>query len=278
VATNFNAPLRMRYGGIRDLVLAVRAVLPDGRVIRAGRPVVKNVAGYDIAKLFVGSHGTLGLIADITLKIASLPRAIRTLMIPIDNLDRGLLCASRLLRLSLVGSSILLCRGCDGSSVISPLSLIYTAEGLKQDVDAELALVSQVLESEGITGIVEQARSGSEIWATWLGEQSSPDIAVRVGLAPKDLYLLKSIVQNAGEIPFMADVANGQLYLHGPVDVQPVRQAACEAGGYAVVLSAPESARSGLDIWGYVPDAIPEMRKLKACWDRRGLLNPGAFV
>jgi D-lactate dehydrogenase (cytochrome) len=158
VATNFNAPLRMRYGSIRDLVLAVTAVLPDGRIIRAGRPVVKNVAGYDIAKLFVGSHGTLGLIADITFRIASLPRAIRTLMIPIDNLDRGLLCASRLRRLSLVGSSILLCRGCDGSSVISPLSLIYTAEGLKQDVDAELALVSQVLESEGITEIVEQAR------------------------------------------------------------------------------------------------------------------------
>ncbi|HEX9075914.1 MAG TPA: FAD-binding oxidoreductase, partial [Anaerolineae bacterium] len=259
-------------------VLAVTAVLPDGRIIRAGRPVVKNVAGYDIAKLFVGSHGTLGLIADITFKIASLPRANRTLMIPIDNLDRGFLCASRLLRLSLVGSSILLCRGCDWSGITVPFSLIYTAEGLEQDVDAELALVRQVLESEGITGMVEQARSGSETWASWLGEQSSTDIAVRIGLAPKDLYLAKSIVQNVGETPFIADVANGQLFLRGPVDMRPVRQAACEAGGYAVVLSASENARSGLDVWGYVPDALPEMRKLKARWDQRGLLNPGAFI
>ncbi|MCP6756844.1 hypothetical protein NL533_34980, partial [Klebsiella pneumoniae] len=78
VATNFNAPLRMRYGGIRDLVLAVKAILPDGRVIHAGRPVVKNVAGYDLTKLFVGSHGTLGLIGEITFKIAPLPRTVAT--------------------------------------------------------------------------------------------------------------------------------------------------------------------------------------------------------
>ncbi len=74
VATNFNAPLRMRYGAVRDLVLAATVVLPDGRVIRAGRPVVKNVAGYDLPKLFVGSYGTLGLLTDVSLKLAPLPR------------------------------------------------------------------------------------------------------------------------------------------------------------------------------------------------------------
>ncbi|MGE5262265.1 MAG: FAD-binding oxidoreductase, partial [Acidobacteriota bacterium] len=278
VATNFNAPLRMRYGSVRDLVLAVTAILPDGRVIRAGRPVVKNVAGYDLTKLFVGSHGTLGLIADVTFKIASLPRAVRTFMIPIDNLDRGLLCASRLLRLSLVGSSILLCRGCEWSSVTSPYSLIYTAEGLEQDVNAELALVRQVLESEGITGVTERANSGSEIWAAWLNEQSPNDIVLRVGLAPKDHYHLRRIIRSMGEISFIIDVANGQIFIRGMVDVQTVRQAACEGGGYAVVLSAPEHARVGLDAWGYIPDTLSEMRKLKALWDRRGLMNPGAFI
>lgn len=278
VATNFNAPLRMRYGSVRDLVLAVTAVLPSGRVIRAGRPVVKNVAGYDLPKLFVGSHGTLGLIADVTFKVASLPRAVRTFMIPIDNLDRGLLCASRLVRLSLVGSSILLCRGGDWPDMSAPFSLFYTAEGLEQDVDAELALVRQVLESEGITGVAEQAHSGSEIWAAWLSEQSPDDIVLRIGLAPKDLFLLKSIIQTVGEIPFAADVANGQVLLRGPVNVEGVRQAARVGGGFAVVMSAPEQARVGLDVWGYVPDALPEMRKLKERWDPRGLLNPGAFI
>ncbi len=74
VSTGFNAPLRMRYGGIRDLVLSATVVLPDGRRIRTGRPVVKNVAGYDMTKLFVGAHGTLGLLADVTFKLSPLPR------------------------------------------------------------------------------------------------------------------------------------------------------------------------------------------------------------
>ena len=60
VATNLNSPQRLRYGALRDLVMATTVALADGRVIRAGRPVVKNVAGYDLPKLFIGSHGTLG--------------------------------------------------------------------------------------------------------------------------------------------------------------------------------------------------------------------------
>ncbi len=69
IAANVNAPLRMRYGAIRDLVLCATVVLADGRVLRTGRPVIKNVAGYDLTKAFVGSHGTLGLITDVTLKL-----------------------------------------------------------------------------------------------------------------------------------------------------------------------------------------------------------------
>ncbi len=74
VATNFNAPLRMRYGSIRDLILAD----DDGDArwpgrSAAGKPVVKNVAGYDLVKLFIGSHGTLGLMTDVTFKLLPFP-------------------------------------------------------------------------------------------------------------------------------------------------------------------------------------------------------------
>jgi FAD/FMN-containing dehydrogenase len=82
LATNLNPPQRMRYGGWRDNVLAVKAALPDGRVIRAGRPVVKNVAGYDLAKLFVGSQGSLGVMTEVTLKLTPLPRLQQTLQVP----------------------------------------------------------------------------------------------------------------------------------------------------------------------------------------------------
>ena len=124
VASNSNAPLRMRYGGIRDLVLAMTVALGDGRVIRAGRPVVKNVAGYDMPKIFIGSYGTLGLITDVTLKLIPQPRARQTLLVPVDDLARGLTWAEQLLPLALVASGIVLCkgageRGSGGESVIA---------------------------------------------------------------------------------------------------------------------------------------------------------------
>src|SRR5258708_2685182 len=93
VAANVNAPLRMRYGSLRDMLLYATVALPDGRVIRTGRPVIKNVAGFDLTKVFVGSQCTLGVITDVTLKLVVPPRMQCTLQIPIDDLLPGLPCA-----------------------------------------------------------------------------------------------------------------------------------------------------------------------------------------
>src|SRR5207244_6180840 len=69
VATNASAPLRHRYGGVRDLIVGVAVVLSDGTVSRAGGKVIKNVPGYDLGKLFAGAFGTLGLIAEVTVRL-----------------------------------------------------------------------------------------------------------------------------------------------------------------------------------------------------------------
>ncbi len=279
VASSFNAPLRMRYGGLRDQVLAVTAVLGDGRIIRAGRPVVKNVAGYDITKLFVGSYGTLGLITEVTGKVSALPRAVRTLVVPVHSLERGIGLASRLYSHALVASAILLCHGCDIPGASAPDLVAYTAEGLEQDVTSELALARQTLESERIAGAVEQTVSGSELWAAWLGAASLETTSLRVGVPPKDLpQVLEALVQRWDDAPFIADMANGQVYACGSFDIPAVREIASKYEGYALVLSTPRGVSREGDPWGYRPDALDLMRKLKARWDPRGVLNPGAFL
>jgi D-lactate dehydrogenase (cytochrome) len=273
--------MRYGYGSIRDLVLAATVVLPDGRVIRTGRPVVKNVAGYDMTKLFVGSHGTLGLITDVTFKIAPLPRVRASLVAPLDNWERGLSCGARLMRVCLVASAVLLCRGCEAPGPSAPYTLIYTVEGLKQDCEVELAQARAVLRAEGVTGATLPDLTGSEIWAGWLGDSSPNETMVRVGVAPKDLArVMNNVAPLLGSAPFMADLGNGQLYVQGIQDVARVRHAlrSCTVGGYALVLSAPTAERGDLDIWGYSPDTLDLMRALKAGWDPRGLLNPGAFL
>src|SRR5690606_16540709 len=113
VATNLNSPQRLRYGALRDMVMAMTVALADGRVIRAGRPVVKNVAGYDLPKLFIGSHGTLGLLTDVTLKLSPLPRARRTLALPVADLPQGMAWAGATVATWLVLSSAVLCSGVD---------------------------------------------------------------------------------------------------------------------------------------------------------------------
>jgi D-lactate dehydrogenase (cytochrome) len=299
VSTNFNAPLRMRYGGIRDLVLAASVVLPDGRVFRGGRAVVKNVAGYDLLKLFIGAYGTLGVIADVTFKLAPVPRMRKTLLVPIDDLSHGITLGGHLLRVCLVASSLLLCRARDLPAMAglapSTFTLVYTAEGLEEDVEAEMVEVHSVLEAEGVSGAV-QARdddlppdasdsgkaqvSGSMLWAQWLSERGR---VVRVGVPPRDVArLMVDLGPVAGEMPFIADFASGLVYLGEVADLTVVRRLALDLGGYAIILPPADGRTPGLesvdDPWGYSPDGLDLMRALKARWDPRSLLNPGAFV
>jgi len=299
VSANFNAPMRSRYGGIRDLLLAATTVLPAGRVFAAGRAVVKNVAGYDLLKLFIGAYGTLGVVSDVTFKLSPFPRLRSTAVVPIDDLGQGLRIGGRLLRVCLVASSLLLYRAwpLPGTDPVasSPYALIYTAEGLVEDVEAELAEVQAVLESEGVRAIVPgaedglmpedsrttgQAASGSEVWGAWLRREGT---VVRVGVAPKDLArLMVDIGPLIGDTPCMADFAGGMLWLRDSDEIEPIRQAARALGGYAIVLPGPASQarrpETRVDPWGHSPDGLDLMRSLKARWDPRNLLNPGAFI
>ncbi len=276
VATNLNAPRRLRYGAIRDQLLAATVVLGDGRVIRAGRSVVKNVAGYDLPKLFVGAHGTLGLIAEVTLKIAALPRATKTLVVPIETLDRGLECAARLLHICLVGSALLLCRGCDVAGVSAPFVLLYTMEGLPEDVNAEAALAREALEDASVHLSEEPELAGSAVWAGWLREAAAHEMTTRVGIPPKELALVRDLCDSA-ECTFLADIANGHLFLRGRIDLEVTRRDVRKVGGYAVVQSAPNEIASDVNLWGDAPESLDLMRRLKARWDPHGILNPGVF-
>lgn len=287
VATNLNAPLRMRYGGLRDLVLAATVALPRGHVIRTGRPVVKNVAGYDLPKLLVGSHGTLGLMTDVTLKLLPLPRARASLVVPVDSLQQGLDWGADLLRVCLVASALLLCRGCDVPGVTTPYTLVYTAEGVDEDVQTELGQACDVLQAAGATDVRQvDAPAGTEVWAAFVGAQSArsngttpADVTLRVGVAPKDLPRMLSECARALErAAFVADLASGLVYTRGVQDVAVVRHFAREAGGYALMLTVPPEAHGELDVWGYTPDGLDLMRAIKARWDPSGVLNPGAFI
>ncbi|MGH7322327.1 MAG: FAD-binding oxidoreductase, partial [Candidatus Rokuibacteriota bacterium] len=111
LATNASGPRRYLYGTARDLVIGIRVVNPAGALVRAGGKVVKNVAGYDLAKLYIGSLGTLGLIVDATLKLRPRPEADRACWAVFDGVGPAAAAASAIMASDLMPHSIELLDG-----------------------------------------------------------------------------------------------------------------------------------------------------------------------
>ncbi len=293
IAANVNAPFRVRYGALRDLVLYMQVALPDGRVIRTGRPIVKNVAGYDLSKALIGSHGTLGFIGEVALKVIGKPRTRKTLFVPVADLRHGLIWARQVLPLSLVASGVALCKGYQAAHAPAALTeskylLAYTAEGLPEDVQAELEQVRQALQVLGCPDAVEVDDLGvTDIWIELLSGTAG-SLQVRIGVPARDLpaYIQdQAATLNAGS--FLADLSSGFVYAtQQPETFEEAQQAlnmlrmpALGLEGYAVVVDAPEAMADGLDRWGYIPQGIDVMKALKQRWDPRSILvSPDRFL
>ncbi|HSQ25781.1 MAG TPA: FAD-linked oxidase C-terminal domain-containing protein [Anaerolineales bacterium] len=288
LASNFNSPLRMRYGALRDQVLAMNIVLADGRMIRAGRPVVKNVAGYDIPKALVGSYGSLGLITDVTLKINALPRMCRSLVFPVDQLKSGLEWAQACNTVALISTGIVISKVRHTYPIeTSPYILAYSLEGQPEDVESEINLVKKMLAKLGAPEPLEIENAAAiELWSQLLYESWNNHLVMRTGIPPQiTLGFVLSQKASLDQSDFLLDVASGLLYsVSDPSNLNEalsylneLRGPALAADGYSVVLGAHPEWTGELDRWGYQPSTIELMKRLKDHWDPKGILNPGMF-
>jgi len=277
LATNLNAPQRMRYGGWRDNVLAVKAALPDGRVIRAGRPVVKNVAGYDLAKLFVGSQGSLGVMTEITLKLTPLPRLRLTLHVAVDDMLQGIRWAQATAPCWLMTAGVAVHRTAAGDH-----RLTITLEGLPEDVRSEAEEIAAALRRAGAALLMEDA--GRTATALWCDHLDAPDdvLLLRSGVPPQHLaaywQMLPEEVRSAGV--WFVDVAAGLLY--GRVAgrhaiaarrwIAQVREPALALRGYAAVQAGPAAVLGEVDRWGYRAGGAEIAAAIQQRWDPAGVL------
>jgi glycolate oxidase FAD binding subunit len=145
VAANLSGPRRHRYGTARDLVIGVTVVLADGTIASSGGKVVKNVAGYDLGKLFCGSEGRLGLIARVALRLHPRPEASRTLVVPVSSAAEAGERAQELLRAPLAASAV---------DLVWPGRLAVLFEGGKRGVDEQFALARGLVGGEEDDGTV----------------------------------------------------------------------------------------------------------------------------
>jgi glycolate oxidase FAD binding subunit len=155
IAGNLSGPRRHRYGTARDLVIGVTVVLADGTIASSGGKVVKNVAGYDLGKLFCGSEGRLGLIARVALRLHPRPEAGRTLVVPVGSAADAAEKAQAVLRAPLAASAV---------DLLWPARLAVLFEGGRRGVDEQLELAC---------GLVGGAEDDGSIWAEIGTRQSS---------------------------------------------------------------------------------------------------------
>ncbi len=278
IACAANTPLRLLYGGLRDQLLACQVALPDGRLLRFGRPLVKDVAGYAMSKVMGGAFGTLGLLCEVTLKIWPLPAAQRSLIFTAASLAESLRLAAIALESAVICSGLVVTRDAHGHT------LVYTAEGHPEDVHAELDRLRRMLAAAGAGQVNELPDwDAGQAWS----QVSAPgNFIVRIGLPAAQLaQALSQLDVLLSGCPLAIDAAHGlivaSLPVNGPLDagewLSRLRAVAVPLGGYAVMERGPRLWLGQIDAWGAPRSAAQIMQKLKSIWDPSGILNPGEF-
>jgi glycolate oxidase FAD binding subunit len=269
-ATADSGPLRHRYGGPRDLIIGITVALSDGTVSRAGGKVIKNVAGYDLAKLFTGSFGTLGAIVSVNVRLHPRPQAFATALGVsaepgvIASGARALAAAPLELESLDVGW-----RGGRGW-------LVARTGGTQPEPRAGRA--ADLMRAQGLQE-VEITGDDEAIWAQQRAGQRSEDATVlRVATRPSALRHVLNAARDC-EATLVGRAALGTSYLElAPEAVASLRERLFDAAG-VVVLDGPIELRRRHDPWGALQGpALELMRRVKRGFDPAGACNPGAFV
>jgi glycolate oxidase FAD binding subunit len=176
VATADSGPLRHRFGAVRDLVVGITVVLSDGTVAKAGGKVIKNVAGYDLAKVFAGSFGTLGLIASVAVRLHPLPERTATARATVDDPDRLATAARRLAAAPLEADSLDVAWAEGRGAALMRFGGAAAADraGTAATLLREAGLETDVLEDD------------DELWAQQRARQRGA-LSVKVAAVPTDL-------------------------------------------------------------------------------------------
>jgi glycolate oxidase FAD binding subunit len=271
VATADSGPLRGRYGGVRDLVVGMRVALSDGTLAKSGGKVIKNVAGYDLAKLFTGSLGTLGAIAELSVRLHPLQPASATAIGSArdpDELGRALLGVSR---------APLEHSGFDVSWADGAGSLLIRFAGAAPRPQAELA--ERLLREAGLATEIEE--DDDELWTGQRARQrgeGDEGAVLRVSSLPTRLPALIRATEDAGgSLVGRAVLGLAWVRLPQPSREQIESLRRLLSPSPCVVLDRPPSLE--LDPWGPLdPAVVALMRRVKEHFDPAGVCSPGVFA
>ncbi len=311
IAENAGGPRCLKYGVTTDYVLGLEVVIPGGEVLRLGGRSIKNVAGYDLVRLFVGSEGTLGVVTEATLKLLPKPPATATVSAFFDDLN---VAAETVVSILTSGILPLTTELLDGVSIRvvedflhlglpadAEAMLLVAVEGETGCVKQEIARVEEICGAHGAS-VVETAATSEEEDRLWKARRSvaaalgrlrphtlGEDIAVPRGRIPE----MVGAIQEIGEkwdvvIAVYGHIGDGNLHptiacdRNDPDEMERVSRAAEEIFAAAVRMGGTLSGEHGIGIVkrDFLSSALPsnvldKMKALKKVFDPYGIMNPG---
>jgi glycolate oxidase len=313
VAENAGGPRAFKYGTTKQYVLGLEAVLPTGEIVRTGGKVVKNVVGYDLTHLLVGSEGTLAIITQIILRLVPKPPVQATLRVTFPSVEAAVQAVSGIIRNRVVPAALELIDGESLEAVARNLGvrslapegtaaiLLLDVDGVPAAVTEEAVRVEAACRAAGATEIL-RARDEAERQELWRVRRElslslklvaplkfNHDMVVPKGRIP-DLFALVQRIRDEFllRIPLFGHAGDGNIHVNimvDPEDADEIRRAHEAEHVLFTGVIALEGAISGEHGIGFSkmpfiplalsPEEIALMKRVKAAFDPLGILNPG---
>ena len=308
VATNTSGPFRLRHGTARNQVLGMRVVHANGTVVKSGGKVVKNVAGYDLNKLYIGAFGTLGIITEVALKLSPIPTRQAILATQFHDFQNAVDTGLSIVRSQILPMFVNLFINSDPMRAETHAQRSDTADSRKpmlvtgfggdpETVAWQLAQGQDIMEQNGAMGVTtiegeSQQRLQKTVQEFSADNGETERVIAKVNLKRTDIAEFAGQIVDANwarDVQMMVLLGSGVLYIIIPLapetDFQhladvlsQLRQSALEARGNLIIETAPPELKRHIDVWGPVGDTLSLMKQVKAKFDAGGLLNPGRFV
>ncbi|MDC3425667.1 FAD-binding oxidoreductase [Aquibacillus sp. 3ASR75-11] len=301
IAANESGPKRLGYGSARDVVIGMKVVYPNGTIIRTGAKVVKNVAGYDMNKLFIGSMGTLGVVSEVTVKLRPVPKheSLVLLSFPKGNMEEIRSFVIDLLDAPMEPTSLELLSPALSNRLINRAH--YTLAISFEDVEKSVHYQENFINNSEHNAEVSILRQ-KETQAFWdefytirpngteLITNNETEAALKIGIVNLDvLKVIKEahVLQDANNLVIQAHGGLGhglcQVILKGASDdvvaaIKQLRYFVVQLGGYVTITHLPLSLRQQIDVWGEQPSYFFLLKQMKSKIDPNNVLNHKRFV
>lgn len=300
IASNESGPKRLGYGSSRDSVIGLRIVYPDGQIIRSGGKVVKNVAGYDMNKLFIGSMGTLGVVTEITLKLRPIPKyeSLILLSFPIELQEKMSLFVIDLLDSMMEPIALELLSPALSKRLTNKemYTLAISFEDFEPSVRYQEEFIKNIVPDGTLFSLLPQAEA-ELFWEAFYktapsGISSKPgsvtEAALKIGV--KNLDVFQIVKECAGVHKSVSIEAHGglghglcQVILRGSSNdlmnaIERIQQITARLGGYTIIKHLPYALRHKTEVWGEKPSYFFLIQGIKAAIDPKSILNYKRFL